>query len=312
MRLMEHIGNLPITDSGSFSCKDFIFSVGGILNNKEAPFVVRVTLPGKVGGQLIVKKMADLPICVKNPTCIVVKDTVYVLGGSVDGKPNHRVFSARVDKFGYIHKWYGGPSLPNPMLGTTFAHSRGNLIAVGGTSRNAFIGLSKEVYAIGIYSGGFGDNWKPVHKFHYAVHDALPLYGVRDHLHVVGGYTSKGPSNVCCESKYTVDGDIFKWECGAKVIEPIVGGYTFDYGNLNLIVTTLPNGSGILYAIPKQVNGTLGCCRIVCMLPETLTNGICCVVGDYLYATFTSGVITPIAGIYKFSLKDFLSDEISI
>ena len=312
MRLMEHIGNLPINDSGSFTSRGFIFTVGGVLSGKEAPYVIRVTLPIKAGKKLVVKKMASLPISIKNPTCIVVKDTVYVLGGSCDGKPNPRVFSARVDKLGDILRWYEGPQLPNPMLGTTFAVSRGNLIALGGTSRNAFVGLSKEVYSIRIYSGGFDENWHPVHKFHYAVHDALPLYGHRDHLHVIGGYTSKGPSSACCESKYTVEGDIYKWTCGASVVDPIVGGRTLQYGDLNLIVTTLANGSGVLYAIPKQVDGTLGCCRLVCMLPGTLVHGICEVVGDYLYATFASGVLTPAEGIYQFSLRDFLSDEIII
>lgn len=128
----------PVAYGASVSTAEGIICVGGITNEGSTGRVFRLKIDDR--GAVITEPMPDFPFTVDNTGAAYVDNTVYIVGGNVDGKPSNCIYCLDLgaenpgwEKFEYCNSSF------NPVTQPATAGADGMVVAAGG-----FAGRSAE------------------------------------------------------------------------------------------------------------------------------------------------------------------------
>lgn len=227
------------------------------------------------------------PYAVSGAKIFVTKNTVYLVGGYVNGAYSSTVYSAPIDSNGVIGAWSTGTSLPGVLAFSSLAVTRNRVYLIGGTTNGS--NSVSTVYTAPINVNGTLGTWTTTTSLPTAVCKAS-VFVTSNKIYVIGGNVSNNTaSSIVQIAPINSDGTLGTWTSGTSL--PGV------FSESSLITT-----KDHIYLL----NGNTGATYVNTNYMASITEGI----NDYI--SYYDGTIVAYENSNEsnlFSLPDFSSKE---
>lgn len=165
--------------------KNRLYVIGGLVNNAASALVYFTNIDSSGNLGLWVTG-PSLPVTLVEHCATIIRDRLYIFGGSANGTDSSYCWYGRIDSQGAVTEWVGVQSLPETVRLSNVIVTRNRVYLIGGIVGGV---ASTKVYSSVIGPDGSVENWEIYGDL------PVPTYGACSFvtstgLYVLGGYRS--------------------------------------------------------------------------------------------------------------------------
>lgn len=254
----------------------------------------------------------NFPIGVVNPSVVVAKNKVYVLGGlSTAPTPITSIYTASINSDGTIGTWVlNASTLPVGITSAEVAIIRDNIYIMGGHNGSGYLNT---VYTCSINADGTLGTWSSSGNLTYAFGTGCSAV-TNNRIYLFGGYTGSASMTSIMVANVNNDGSLTAWSTYSLSLPVgishnravVTKNYVYIFGGFTSGNTSVST----IYRAPISANGVIGQFVAGSSLPTAL-NAACVIVTKNKVSFIggrTDGGLSWVSSIYSATFAYDTSD----
>jgi N-acetylneuraminic acid mutarotase len=160
---------------------------------------------------------SPLPVNLSNSQAVVIKDKVYLLGGSTDGSTVSTVYTADVNTDGTLGGWTAATPLPSETQASQVIVTSNRVYLLGGERSWSYLA---KVYTALINPDGTLGTWTQAPNLPIGIGYAQAVI-TKNRVYIIGGKTSSGSVSTVYTTIINPDGTLGGWTQGPSISDTV-------------------------------------------------------------------------------------------